>query len=142
ASDSGQVTDMDPIFIDQPPDIPYVPGFIEDWAADMVNKKLSGYDVLGSVEARRDMSPARFVALQRWLSAAGNGANAEVLRAFAGGGARAPRIFLGGEVDMIPEIDATERATGRVTFGNGAAYPWTEACTKLPAELLAAGQYT
>lgn len=141
ASDSGQVTDMDPIFIDHPPDIPLAPRFLEEWAADMVNKKLSDYDVLGSVEARRDMSPARFVALQRWLSA-GNGANAEVLLAFPGGSARAPRIFLGGEVDVIPEIDATERANGYVYFGNGAAYPWTEACTQLPAELLAAGKYT
>lgn len=141
ASDSGQVTDMDPIFIDQPPDIPYVPGFIEDWAADMVNKKTSGYDVLASVEARRDMSPARFVALQRWLSAAGNGANAEVLRSFTGG-TRPARLFLGGEVDVIPEIDGTERATGRVYFGNGSAYPWTEACTKVPGPLLSAGQYT
>ncbi|MBX3186548.1 MAG: hypothetical protein KF819_06020 [Labilithrix sp.] len=141
ASDSGQVTDMDPIFIDTVPDIPYVPGVLERWAVDLVNKKLSGFNVLASVEAARDMNQQRFSALRAWLNTPSTGANAQVMRAFAGG-TRPSRIFLGGEVDVVPEISEAERTSGSLMYGNGRAYRWAESCTKLPAELLALGRYT
>lgn len=141
ASDSGQVTDMDPIFVDVVPDIPYAPEVLEKWATDLVNKKIGGYDVLASVEAARDMNQERFVALRDWLNRAGTGANAEVVRALPGA-RRAPRIFLGGEVDAVPEISAAERTTGILKYGNDASYQWSEACWKVPDTFLSLGHYT
>lgn len=145
ASDSGQVTDMDPIFIDTVPDIPYAPEVVERWAVDFINKKLAGFSVLASVEAARDMNQQRFSALREWLNGPNVGpnvgANAQVMRAFAGG-TRPSRIFLGGEVDVVPEISAAERASGSLMYGNNRAYRWGEACSKVPAELLTLGHYT
>lgn len=141
ASDSGQVTDMDPIFIDVVPDIPYAPQILEKWAVDFINKKISGYDVIASVEAQRDMNQRRFAEMRDWLNHAGTGANADAVRAFAGA-KRAPRIFLGGEVDVIPEISAAERSSGYLQYGNGRNYFWGEACYKIPDTLLTLGHYT
>lgn len=141
ASDSGQVTDMDPIFMDVTPDIPYAPAVVEEWARDFINKKVSGYDVLASVEAARDMNQQRFEALRDWLNRPGNGANAEAVRSFAGA-PRAPRIFLGGEVDVVPEISAAERASGTLMYGNGRAYRWGAACNEVPDTFLTLGKYT
>lgn len=140
ASDSGQVTDMDPIFVDNPPDT-IIPDFIEDWVVDKVNDKLSGFEVLPSVEAARDMNQERWNALRDWLNRAGNGANAEALRAFAGG-RRVPRLFLGGEVDVVPEMSAYERQIGSIYYGNRRQYRWGDACTAIPDMLRTVGHYT
>lgn len=145
ASDSGQVTDLDPIFIDKMPDIPYTPQFLEKIAQDLVNNMLKGATVLQSVDAARDMNPSRFAYLRKWLNRPANdanpGANAEAMRAFAGG-RRAPRMFLGGEVDVIPEISEAERTSGMLKYGNDKSYVWGEACWALPQQFLTAGQYT
>jgi len=141
ASDSDQVTDMDPIFIDTVPDIPVLPAVAEQWAVDFINKKLAGFDVLASVEAARDMNQQRFNAMRAWLNTPNTGANAQVMKAFAGG-TRPSRIFLGGEVDVVPEISEAERSSGSLMYGNGRAYRWGEACTKVPGPLLLLGHYT
>lgn len=145
ASDSGQVTDLDPLFIDVMPDIPYTPQFLEERAQSLVNNLLKPAEVLQSVDATRDMNPSRFAYLRRWLNRpatdANPGANAEAMRAFTGG-TRAPRIFLGGEVDVIPEISEAERQSGVLRYGNGKGYTWGEPCWMLPPPFLAAGKYT
>ena len=145
ASDSGQVTDLDPIFVDKMPDIPYTPEFLEKIAQDLLNSLLKGATVLQSVDAARDMNPSRFAYLRKWLNRPANdpnpGANAEAMRAFTGG-TRAPRIFLGGEVDVIPEISEAERASGVLKYGNNKGYVWGEACWSLPEKFLALGHYT
>lgn len=145
ASDSGQVTDLDPLFIDVMPDIPYVPEFLEEQARDVLNTLLERAPVVPNVAAARDMSPARFAYLRKWLNRPATdpnpGANAEAMRAFSGG-ARAPRIFLGGEIDVIPEISELERHSGLLVYGNNKTYRWGEPCWSLPAPFLAAGQYT
>ena len=145
ASDSGQVTDLDPIFIDKMPDIPYTPEFLEEMAQDLLNSMLKGATVLQSIDAARDMNPNRFRYLHKWLNRpvtdVNPGANAEVMKAF-GGGRRPARLFLGGEVDVVPEVSETERASGRIVFGNNARYWWAGACSQLPPEFLAAGNYT
>src|SRR4029077_20933828 len=40
----------------------------------------------------------------------------------------APQIFLGGEVDVIPELPPNFPATGSFLFGNGVAYSLSNLC--------------
>ena len=141
ASDSGQVTDLDPIFIDNMPDIPYTPEFLEEKAQELLNNLLKGATILQSIDAQRDMSHSRFAYLHQWLNRPATGANAEAMRAFAGN-RRTPRLFLGGEVDVVPEISESERTTGLLKYGNNKSYSWAEPCWALPSEFLAAGRYT
>jgi hypothetical protein len=141
ASDSGQVTDLDPIFIDQLPDVPWPLNYVEDWAAETVNDKLKGFDILSTVEAARDMNTQRWQAMRTWLNDTPESANADVVRAMDGG-RFAPRMFVGGEVDIVPEISTTERNTGLLAYGNGHFYDWRSACWSIPDALLTLGKYT
>jgi len=50
------------------------------------------------------------------------GANAEVMK--LPGAKRPARIFLGGEIDVVPEMSASEKAAGVVSYGNGVGYRW------------------
>ncbi len=79
------------------------------------------FDPLHPTERRnalRDMSPERFRHLWGWLNLPG-GANQDAAsepRLVTPTRARAPRIFLGGEVDVVPET--VDRQT-ELRFGNG-----------------------
>jgi hypothetical protein len=121
ASASGQVTDLDPLFIDNFPDT-FAPDFLERRAQNLLNTLLAGATVFQSVNAARDMNATRFAYLHQWLDRPASdpnpGANAEAMRALPGG-RRAPRLFLGGEVDVIPEISAAEASSGKLEYGNG-----------------------
>ncbi len=145
ASDSAQVTDLDPLFIDKMPDVPYTPQFLEEMAQDLLNNLLKSATVLQSIDAARDMNPSRFAYLRKWLNNPANdlrpGANAEAMRSFTGG-TRAPRLFLGGEVDVIPEISEAEKQSGMLSYGNKKSYRWGASCYELPPEFLAVGRYT
>lgn len=139
ASDSGQVTDIDYIYLDKRVDVWYVPDFLEDLAFDFVSKFKLG--IKSSTTAARDMNFGRFAAMHAWINRPGNGANADALRAFPGG-ALVPRLFLGGEVDVVPEMSASERATGSLMYGNNKAFRWAKACTDVPPEIKAIDDWT
>jgi hypothetical protein len=143
ASADGQTTDIDEIFVRIPDDIPYVPSFLDGYVHDWLQGKADKLPIGAQTrrEAARDMSAKRFQALRALLNdppgvkALGavefpTGANAEVMRL---PGRRQPaRIFLGGEVDVIPEMSPGERASGHIVYGNGRTYGWKSACTLMP----------
>ena len=79
--------------------------------------------------------------MHQWLNRPGNGANADALRAFPGG-PLVPRIFLGGEVDVIPEMSTEERNSGSLMYGNGQVYRWGGACTDVPDEIKTIDEWT
>lgn len=137
ASDSDQITDVNVIYVDNLAlDIAdWVPfdGAIEDWinglaASVPLHEEIRKY-------AARDMNQQRFEAMRALLNdppgertighnTVPTGANAEVM--MAPGGGRPARIFLGGEVDVIPQMDADDRASGFLSYGNGATYRWAD----------------
>ena len=53
-----------------------------------------------------------------------------------------PQIFLGGEVDAIPEISEADRANGYFTYGNGKRYNWAAACYEIPSLFMDLIDYT
>lgn len=129
ASDSEQITDVNLIYlrnIDIPDWIPF-DGDIERFIESIpLHEETRTY-------AARDMNRQRFTAMRALLNdppgvkvidshTFPTGANAEVLK--TPGAGRAPRIFLGGEVDVIPEMSASEKFNGRIFYGNGGSYLW------------------
>lgn len=172
ASSSDQLTDLDKVFVDQlPDDLPYLPDWdwIKNKILDFLEGK--GPTVETAIDAARDMNPRRWSYLHRWLNAP-DGVNRQVLSGNDGGrlgaltfasslnlamtanptretssppvafGPRTPQIFLGGEVDAIPEISLQEGATQYLRYGNDKLYPWADACTDVPQEFLDLAQYT
>ena len=139
ASDSGQVTDIDYLYLDKRIDVWYVPDFLEDLAFDFASKFKLG--ITSNTNAARDMNFVRFAAMHQWLNRPSNGANADALRAFPGG-PLVPRIFLGGEVDVIPEMSAEERNSGSLMYGNGKVYRWGRACNDVPDEIKTLDEWT
>jgi len=129
ASDSDQLTDTDEVFVETVGDYWFVPGVLEDYILDAINSAEIQYEARW--DARRDMSPVRFSHLLDWLHGVG-GVNREVR---AGGGSRLPQIFLGGEVDMIPEMSAAERSANHIAYGNGLKFPWYRACYDVPTSI-------
>jgi hypothetical protein len=132
ASNSHQITGFHQIFLD---DIPGIPGFlsaVEDYIIDWLQDHGIGWPVLES-DALRDMSPPRFRHLHDWLNGTA-GVNAQV--GASGGSARRPQIFLGGEVDVIPEISNTEKQQGWFRFAHDRVYEWSRVCEQLPAPLI------
>jgi hypothetical protein len=137
ASDSDQITDVNVVHIDNLDfDLPaWVP--FEDTIEDFVNGFVASLPLHEEIRtyAARDMNQQRFEALRALLNeppglkALGpytfpTGANAEVLRV---PGARRPaRIFLGGEIDVVPEISAAEKASGWLSYGNDVKYRWAD----------------
>jgi hypothetical protein len=129
ASDSEQITDVNLIYL-RNIDIPgYVPfnGDIENFVESIpLHEETRTY-------AQRDMSRQRFSALRALLNdppgvkeLSGHtfptGANAEVMK--VRGINRTPRIFLGGEVDVVPEMSASEKSRGTIRYGNNVEYNW------------------
>ena len=130
ASDSEQITDVNLIYLRNiVPD--WVPGPIHDWLEAIIDS-IPLHEETRSYAAR-DMNRQRFTALRALLNdppgvkvindhTFPTGANAEVMK--APGAGRAARIFLGGEVDVVPEMSAREKASGNILYGNGASYLW------------------
>lgn len=90
----------------------------------------------------RDMDSARFEFLHRQLWGAGGVNRKTALDGGAGarpqnvrGHGAAPQIFLGGEVDVIPELPPTFRAGGSFLFGNGVEYKLSNLCGAWTADL-------
>src|SRR5688572_5462460 len=77
----------------------------------------------------RDMSHARFGFLHGVLNGAG-GANgqAALLTGLAGGPAATPQIFLGGEVDLIPELAPGTQYGDILPWGNGQEWSTQNLC--------------
>jgi hypothetical protein len=139
ASDSIQTTDIDQAFVDAlPDDIPYLPDW--DWLHDIILDAVSGvgFPYPSAADAQRDMSHERFAYLRHWLNKTG-GVNQQVL---SSPGWRAPQIFLGGEVDVVPEISAAERTGKSFFYGNGKKYEWAKACTQVPSIFAELEEYT
>lgn len=83
----------------------------------------------------RDMSPARWSSLLRDLNAA-DGANAQVIsrpRRRTPGSLAVPQLFLGGEVDVIPEVTQSDLYAGGVLYGNESRYLWWTPCYDYPS---------
>jgi hypothetical protein len=142
ACDAAQVTDMDEIYIDKDllGDYTLVPDALEDAVNDYVRKFELGVKI--NVDAARDMNAVRFEAMRAWLNQAGTGANAQALQVMAGGGPVVPRIFLGGEVDVVPEISQAERDSRYLRYGNNRSYYWPSACTDVPGPLKFLDEWT
>lgn len=133
ASGGIQLTDIEKIFVDKlPDDLPYLPDW--DWIKQMILDKIAGYSVPldRTYNAARDMNLRRWKYFRSWINDP-NGVNQQVL---SGGGTRMPQIFLGGEVDAIPEISEAERVSGYLEYGDGLRYDWTKICTDVPSEFL------
>ena len=79
-----------------------------------------------TVRGLRDMSAVRFAHNLDWL----NQANRELPA--AGGWTKPAQMFLGGEVDVIPEITKDEQIGSSVLFGNGQKYEYWKACGDIP----------
>jgi hypothetical protein len=124
ASNSVQTTDMDVVYLRNIDDL------IPDWVpfgsdlADLLESIPIALET--NANAARDMSPQRFAFLLGELNDA-TGGNAEVMQ--FPGRSGAPRIFLGGEVDVIPEMSIAERNSQLINYGNGRGYWWFTACT-------------
>lgn len=132
ASNSLQITGFHQIFVDDIPGIPSLLSFIEDFLIDLLKENKIGFPVTRT-DAQRDLSPQRFRYLHDWLNRI-DGANAEVTA--SGGSPRAPRIFLGGEVDVIPEISTEEKELGWFRYARDRIYNWSAACVELPSAVL------
>lgn len=82
----------------------------------------------------RDMSFARWARLSSNLQ--GNtGANAQIaslVRRRSPTSIAVPQLFLGGEVDVIPEVAVSDYFRNQVSYGNEAAYFWLMACIQFP----------
>lgn len=170
ASSSDQLTDIDDVFADQlPDDLPYLPDW--SWIKEKILDFLQGVRIPIETErdAARDMNPRRWKYMHHWINDA-NGVNKQVLsgnrfQPLASGlsnlsltavatdtrtsststtarGTGTPQIFLGGEVDTIPEMSLQEGSTQLLRYGNGKVYRWGDACVELPSEFLTLVQYT
>jgi hypothetical protein len=145
ASDSVQVTGVYLSFLEQIPgihstsdslrNVPILNELskkIEDLTEDYLVSTLKNNNVgvpLVDSHAIRDMSKKRFAHLLNWLQGA-NGANQEIFT--RPGSKRLPQLFLGGEVDIIPEVSKEDSELGVYPFGAGESYRWKDACHGLP----------
>lgn len=145
ASDGEQLTGINMLFLETIPSIhsasnylKNVPGVtqlvkqVEDAAEDFLVSTLEGAGVgfpQQQLKAYRDMSPERFSHLHGWLQGPGGGNRQVGARP---GSKRLPQIFLGGEVDVIPEASAEDAAAGYYVYGDGLLYRWRQACLGLP----------
>lgn len=139
ASDSPQLIRATPYVVDDLPDLPYVPDWfgLEDWVKRKIIRFMNDAGVQGlatDFATLRDLSASRFAHLHGWLNEPGTGVNAEV--GSTGGSDRRPQIFLGGEVDAIPEMSAEDKLRGGFAYGQGRWYGVNEPCFGLPEELL------
>jgi hypothetical protein len=132
ASNSRKITGVHQFFVT---DIPGVPWFLQsakEWLINFLRDNSIGFPVI-EFDSLRDMSPQRFAYLHDWLNLP-QGANAEV--SASGGPARAPQIFLGGEVDVWPEVSAVEARAGRFRYAYLRSYLFRNACNELPLDLI------
>jgi hypothetical protein len=123
-SGSTQVSGLASFYVDNLRPVPII-GSI-DFLRERLEAKLAGL-VLPVVQrdALRDLNAARFRHLRALLNDPG-GANAQVLS--TGGLGRAPQLFLGGEVDVIPEMSAEDASRGGFPYGIGRRYRWSDPC--------------
>ncbi len=127
ASSSPQITGAKTIYLDNPPDLGIIKNAIINYAVGNL-EDLKAPAVIQS-DALRDMSPERFAYLLHWLHDP-NGVDQEV--EYAGGSTRTPQLFLGGEVDVIPEVSDREAMLGNFEYGNGRYFDVLSACDDVP----------
>lgn len=145
ASNSGQTTDFKEIFLDNFR-ASWVPSNVSEFLEQLARSHPIGVETFSN--ARRDMSTPRWMAMRQWLNDSSGwtpprpstGANDEVMK--LAGRRGAVRMFLGGEVDVIPEISQAERATGVLYFGRGQRYLWGSSCTDIPDKILTMQEWT
>jgi hypothetical protein len=113
-----QVSGVGMLIIDQLPQLPWILDW--DFIKDRIKEAVANIQVpVVQRDALRDMNEEKFATLHGWLNAP-DGANAQVLS--FGGSSRAPQMFLGGEVDVIPELSDAEAAQGYIAYGVGQKY--------------------
>ena len=91
----------------------------------------SGGAQVASQGEARDLNPKRFQVAKDILYRA-DGANAMFGRDLAVNGFPRfrqsnllPQLFMGEELDVMPEMNAAEQASGKLLFGDGQIYPWS-----------------
>ncbi len=130
ASSSAQITGAKSIFLDQPPHFSSdIYNAIAQFVYDNVDELKTPLPLLPQSAALRDMSPERFAYLIHWLHDF-NGVDQEI--AYAGGSGRLPQLFLGGEVNAIPEMSADDARWGGFEYGNGLFFDVLAACDDIP----------
>ncbi|MFO7562278.1 MAG: hypothetical protein R6X02_06515 [Enhygromyxa sp.] len=132
ASNSHQITGIHTVFVNALPEIAWYVSLIEDWLISKLEEAGAGLPVT-EADALRDMSPQRFTHLYHWLNDA-DGVNAEV--SASGRSDRRPQIFLGAELDVIPEISNAERDSGSFVYALKRRYWFSKACLELPSEII------
>jgi hypothetical protein len=132
ASNSRKITGFHQVFVTDILRLPWWLQDIKQWLLDWARDIDLGAPVI-ELDALRDMSPQRFAYLYDWLNLPG-GVNAQV--GASGGPARAPQIFLGGEVDAWPEINSVEAVSGWFNYSHMRSYIFKNACNELPLDLL------
>ena len=128
ASNSVQVTDLDDVWVDNLPDPWWMPNALRDKALGAIEELKAPSIEEGGLDARRDMSDRRFRELLGYLHDV-DGVNVEVGSSGAG---RVPQIFLGGEVDAIPEMSQAEKDSLGLSYGEGLSYRWGDVCGAIP----------
>ena len=139
ASSSPQVTDIDFVFLD------YLTGnkTVDDYIINQLKKRLptdSPGVPISSVDATRDLTPARFAHLRDWLNRSDRGVNSDI--ALTPGHRFAPQIFLGAEVDVVPEVSGAEVNSGVFFYGNHKPYNIGGACKEVPDFFKAISKFT
>ncbi len=133
ASDSAQATAVRNVRLDIGFGFPLLGGHLSLYAKDLWKQPL--------FDALRDMSLERF----RWAFDVVAEANRDALWGPMAGRLSstnfAPQLFLGGEVDVVPEIDGTELPPSLIRFGNGRTYNYLSACADLPEEMSSLEEY-
>lgn len=136
ASNSDQITNFHQVFVTDLPDVWWLPDWIEEPLVDFVLDKAQEFRAgwpIGTSDSLRDLSPERFAHLYDWINA-DDGVNAEV--AESGGSSRSPKVYMGAEVDIVPEISDEERELGFFIYAWNQRFYWANACTDLPAQIM------
>lgn len=128
ASDSLQLTSAQALLVDNIPEIPNWVPLVEDWILDNIPDLIE----FPNKHALRDMNDDRYRYLLDTINNEDDGVNQQV---FSSGLGRAPQIFLGGEVDVIPEISRKDMNRGWLNFGYSGSYNWKEFC-KMPEAIV------
>ncbi len=138
ASDSEQLVSAQRFSLDDLPRI--VPGWLPDSVNEWVKNKILDFVNSAGIKGAtadfgllRDMNHERFAHLHDWLTAA-DGVNAQVAQ--SGGSSRTPQIFLGGEVDAIPEMSTADKQRGGFAYGFGEYYGANSPCFGVMQEIL------
>ena len=138
ASDSAQLASARRFRLDNLPDLlpGLVPDSVERAVEEAIIKFINDAGIMGysaDFNLLRDMNAERFAHLHGWLNGP-DGVNAHV--SSSGGSGRTPQIFLGGEVDAIPELSDRDAQNLGFRYGYNQYYSVIEPCFGVIPEII------